>query len=138
MTFAHNEFSFMTGDEAFLPVEIMEGGTNRVEGRINYESRHEGLIGIPHGGLSMGFCIDYWRRMANVEYPVNVNFRFGGSGVAIGESADFKVESVVEGPAPGVKASITKDGDKTPYLRAEITHTDEWAPTLPESAPPDY
>ncbi|MFH0823201.1 MAG: hypothetical protein V2B18_10665, partial [Pseudomonadota bacterium] len=46
--------------------------------------------------------------------------------------------SVVEGPAPGVKASITKDGDKTPYLRAEITHTDEWAPTLPESAPPDY
>jgi hypothetical protein len=68
----------------------------------------------------MGLCLDAWRRIGRPSYPVSVHCRFGGSGIGIGDEAIFSVEREGAGQGSGVFARITKNGDKTPYLRAEI------------------
>jgi hypothetical protein len=121
MLVRNNPRSFLTGDDPFLPVTGVELSSGRLEGQVTFEPKHEGFIGIPHGGLSMGLCVDAWRRTDVPRYPVNLKFRFGGSGITIGESAVFTVERSPDGKGAPVTARITKNGDKTPYLRAEIT-----------------
>ena len=117
----HNPYSFLSGDYPFLhavPLEVREDG---FLGKLVFEHHHEGFIGIPHGGLAMGLCLDAWRRAAVPQYPVRTRFRFGGSGLGIGDGARFTVEKEHgRGGGPVVVARITKEGDKTPYLTAEI------------------
>jgi hypothetical protein len=115
-----NERSFLTGNDPFFKIVPLDATDRRVDEELIFEPHHEGFIGIPHGGLGMGLCLDAWRRIGEPSYPVDVNFKFGGSGISIGDSAVFTVE---RGPAdgePSVTARIGKEGDKTPYLRAEI------------------
>jgi len=91
-----------------------------VDEELTFEPHHEGFIGIPHGGLAMGLCLDAWHRIGQPSYPVDINFRFGGPGISIGDRAVFTVEQSPENDKPRVSARIGKEGDKTPYLRAEI------------------
>ncbi len=116
-----NDGSFLTGDEAFLNLKTLEETSRRLDQEVIFETRHEGFIGIPHGGLPMGLCLDAWRRIGSPGYPVDVRFKFGGTGIAIGDVAVFSVETSRLGEQPSVSARLTKLGDKSPYLRAEIT-----------------
>jgi hypothetical protein len=55
---------------------------------------------------------------------VDVSYKFGGPGVAIGETADFSVEHELRTNGPALIAEIVKRGEKTPYLKAQITHAE--------------
>jgi hypothetical protein len=124
MLVKHNPYSFLTGDSPFLQTRHMEISSGRFETEVLFELHHEGAIGRPHGGIVMGLCLDAWRRSALPEYPVDVSYKFGGSGVAIGETADFSVEHELRANGPALIAEIMKRGEKTPYLKAQITHAD--------------
>ena len=121
MLVRHNPESFLTGDDPFLPTRTVERSADRLVEELTFEPRHEGFIGIPHGGLGMGLCLDAWRRVGQPQYPVSVRFRFGGSGMAILDSAFFAVERDGNSSEPTVVARITRKGENSPYLRAEIS-----------------
>ncbi|HMK37212.1 MAG TPA: hypothetical protein VK463_19215 [Desulfomonilaceae bacterium] len=119
MVMRPNPRSFLTGADPFFNSTVLDSSPDRSVEEIAFDLRHEGFIGIPHGGLGMGLCLDAWRKIGEPRYPVDVRFRFGGSGILIGDSAEFVVERAANGRS--VVASITKIGDKTPYVKAEIT-----------------
>jgi hypothetical protein len=131
MFLTHNSYSFLTGDDPFLPRVPVEADAHIVAEELVFQPKHEGFIGIPHGGLAMGLCLDAWRRAGKPSYPVNARFRFGGSGVGIGETTMFTVEEGVDDRGPTVIARITKVGDKTPYVRADISHADDSPLSVP-------
>jgi hypothetical protein len=114
-----NPYSFLTGADPFFNSTILEVTPDGWAEELTFEIRHEGFIGIPHGGLSMGLCLDAWRRIDAFSYPIDVRYKFGGSGITIGDSAVFAVEGSKD--RQPVVASITKTGDKTPYVKATIT-----------------
>ena len=87
-----NEHSFLTGNDPFFRTVPLDATELRVDEELVFEPRHEGFIGIPHGGLGMGLCLDAWRRIGQLPYPVDVHFKFGGSGINIGDRAVFTVE----------------------------------------------
>lgn len=120
MLIEHNPCSFLTGDDAFFDLCRLEGSASRYAAELSFENHHEGFIGIPHGGLPMGLCLDMWRRSRHPTYPVDIRFKFGGSGIAIGDRATLIVEGAYDGHEPGLTARITKAEDKTPYLSAHI------------------
>ncbi|MBI5249691.1 MAG: hypothetical protein HY912_09365 [Desulfomonile tiedjei] len=132
-----NPRSFLTGDDAFLNLNTLEESSGRLDQEMVFETRHEGFIGIPHGGLSMGLCLDSWRRIGSPDYPVDVRFKFGGTGIGIGDTAIFSVETSSPGHEASVSARLTKLGDKTPYLRAEITASAGGNAVLPDRPPMD-
>lgn len=136
MFLAHNSTSFLTGDDPFLPRTFLEADSSIVAEELVFHPKHEGFIGIPHGGLAMGLCLDAWRRTGQPSYPVTARFRFGGSGVAIGEKTIFEVQTGVGDRGPTVSARITKIGDKTPYVKADIGAADFTATSVPVGAPP--
>ncbi len=124
MIVRHNPYSFLTGDAPFLKTKSMEISSGRFETEVLFELHHEGAIGRPHGGIAMGLCLDAWRRYAAPEYPVDISYKFGGSGVAIGETVDFTVEHELLANSSALIAEIVKRGEKTPYLKAIITHAE--------------
>lgn len=139
MFIRYNPYSFLTGDDPFLLTEPVEASEETVEEKLTFAPHHEGFLGIPHGGLAMGLCLDAWRRIGEPSYPVNVRFKFGGSGISIGDTASFTVERGAPNEQPRVVARLTKNGDKTPYLRAEVTPATglEELTTLPAQVPED-
>lgn len=120
MLLRDNPRSFLTGNDPFLPTVPLETSEFRVDHQLVFEIRHEGFVGIPHGGLGMGLCLDAWRRTGMPSYPVSVRFKFGGSGIFINDEAVFSVERQGEGEDSIISARITKNGDKTPYVKADI------------------
>jgi len=120
MLIEHNPHSFLTGDFPFLPSVPVEISAYRFEAELMFELHHEGVIGFPHGGVAMGLCLDVWQRFGRPSYPVEVNFKFGGSGVRIGESVLLSAEIGHGDNGSNLIARITKPGDKSPYLRTEI------------------
>jgi hypothetical protein len=125
MYIKHNPHSFLTGDDPFLPTIPIDRDDGSVTEELTFTPRHEGFIGIPHGGLAMGLCLDAWRRTGAAEYPASVRFKFGGSGIGIGDTAVFEAQDGHDEQGPRVIAKITGNGDKTPYLRAEIRHAEQ-------------
>ncbi|MDQ7781261.1 MAG: hypothetical protein RDU20_00185 [Desulfomonilaceae bacterium] len=121
MLIEHNPYSFLTGDDPFLELRQVENNGNRYTAELEFQDRHEGFIGIPHGGLPMGLCLDVWLRSPIRGYPVDVRFKFGGSGIAIGDGATLTAERAGEGLDPGIVVRISKAADKTPYLSACMT-----------------
>lgn len=121
MFLKHNPRSFLTGDDPFLPTQVLEASPVRVEQELTFENRHEGFVGIPHGGLAMGICLDAWDRASGSSYPIRADYRFGGSGVSIGDQVFFTAERE-DGDGPLV-TELTKTGDRKPYLRAVIQST---------------
>jgi hypothetical protein len=115
--------SFLTGRDPFFDFEIVEANGTTPAQEFRFESRHEGFIGIPHGGLAMGLCLDSVAIDEPDSYPLNVKYKFGGTGISIGDTAVYMVDET--DPAKTI-ASITKIDDKTPYLKAEISRS-EWA-----------
>lgn len=120
MFLTYNPDSFLSGDAAFVTAVPVEESRTMFHAELAFENHHEGFIGIPHGGLPMGLCLDAWRRVGFPSYPIQVHFKFGGSGISIGEAAMFSVEYDPTNGVPQVCARITKPGDKTPYLSAQI------------------
>ena len=120
----HNAKSFLTGDEPFLALTTTEENGTSMSQRTAFDDRHEGFIGIPHGGLAMGLCVDAWLRMEPDSYPFTVRCKFGGSGVAIGDPVTFDLERPTAGDGPAAIAKLTKEWDKTPYLRAEFARAE--------------
>ncbi|MCX5872194.1 MAG: hypothetical protein NTY51_03025 [Deltaproteobacteria bacterium] len=120
MLFKDNPYSFLTGNDPFVPMELQTISDSNYVSKICFELKHEGFVGIPHGGIGMGLCLDAWRKIGKPDYPVTVNFKFGGSGIRIGDEALFQIERLTTSQS-GLDMKITKNGDKKPYLRAEIT-----------------
>ncbi len=112
-----NPHSFLTGEKPFFRLENHATTENVVSTRFCYEARHEGYIGIPHGGLGMGLCLDVARSLVAPKFPLDVAYKFGGSGIVIGDEATLNVESA---SPVRVVVSVTKVGDRTPYVKAEI------------------
>jgi hypothetical protein len=132
-----NQYSFLSGADPFFNSRVLDAGPDRHVEELVFELRHEGFIGIPHGGLAMGLCLDAWRKTGDPSYPVDVRFKFGGSGIAIGDSASFSVERFPDRNC--VVAAITKNGDKTPYVKAEITSaTNPALAAFPEPPTADF
>lgn len=126
----HNPGSFLTGDEPFVSTTRVGADNRRIDEQFVFGPEHEGFIGIPHGGLAMGLCLDAWRRLSGAAYPVQMRFKFGGSGVKIGDPAHFSVERDPDGQEGSLTARIVKEGDKTPYLWADITSAADAKPEL--------
>jgi hypothetical protein len=63
----------------------------------------------------MGLCLDFFTRISDMDYPVRMDFKFGGTGVALGEPVVVAMEKE-PGLGPGAQVRIVKDGDKKPYL----------------------
>lgn len=122
MVLRRNKHSFISGDRRFITTEPVHVTGNRVEESVTFQSSHEGFIGIPHGGLAMGLCMDYFLRMSDLAYPVKIDFRFGGTGIFVGDPALIVVEKE-PGHGRGAKISIIKDGDKKPYLQAGFSES---------------
>lgn len=131
-----NEHSFLTGNDPFFKMVPLGATELRADEEFVFEPRHEGFIGIPHGGLGMGLCLDAWRRIGQLPYPVDVHFKFGGSGINIGDKAVFTVEQGPKDEEPRISARIGKEGDKTPYLRAEIRSAAHSGRLISLPAPP--
>ena len=128
-----NPNSFLTGTNPFIsmsPVETLNGGLG---GEITFENHHEGYIGIPHGGVAMGLCLDVWKNTDRWQYPVKISFRFAGSGISIGEKAIIEIEPEIEADPHTTVIKITKLGDRKPYLRAVFSKAGE---DFPQSAQP--
>ena len=136
MYIPHKPDSFLTGDDPFLPTVPIDHDSGSVIEQLTFTPRHEGFIGIPHGGLAMGLCLDAWRRAGEPLYPVLARFKFGGSGLGIGDSATFEVEHGLDETGRLVIAKITRNGDKTPYLRAEIRHIEQSNRSMTIDGPP--
>ena len=132
-----NQHSFLTGNDPFFTLVPLDVTELRVDEELVFEPHHEGFIGIPHGGLGMGLCLDAWRRIGHPSYPVNVSFKFGGSGINIGDRAVFTVEQSSKDEEPRISARIGKEGDRTPYLRAEIRPAELSGKAHSVPAPPD-
>jgi acyl-coenzyme A thioesterase PaaI-like protein len=124
MSFAPLDGSFLTGETPFYRLDLLEEGPTRLDRRVFFESRHEGFVGIPHGGLAMGLCIDGWMSARDDPYPFHTDFRFGGSGIKIGESALFSLEDMEPSGDGPIRTVIIKDGDRTPYVRGEVRRPD--------------
>jgi hypothetical protein len=116
----HNPDSFLCGDEPFIQTLTLAETDHSTEQELTFEPRHEGFIGIPHGGLAMGLCLDAWKRTELVLYPVEMRCRLGGSSVKIGDTCSFMVQRSPKGEEPRFLASLTKKGENAPYMRAEI------------------
>jgi hypothetical protein len=123
MLLKDNEQSFLTGKEPFVTVEIQSKSDDHALSTIRFEPRHEGFVGIPHGGVGMGLCLDSWRNVGVPNYPINAKFKFGGSGIVIGDEAIFEIQREKSSP-DGLDMKIIKIGDRKPYLRAEIRSVD--------------
>lgn len=120
MVLRYNPHSFLTGDDPFLCLSFVAREEHKVTHEVVYEPRHEGFIGIPHGGLGMGLCLDAWRRIGGPDYPIVMRCKFGGSGVSIGDSVLFSAKKGEGSDTRRVTATLIKPGDKTPYLYTEI------------------
>ncbi|MGC8603399.1 MAG: hypothetical protein ACP5VS_06915, partial [Desulfomonilaceae bacterium] len=125
-----NPYSFLTGVNPFMPMELQTKSEQQYVAKIYFDFKHEGFVGIPHGGIGMGLCLDTWRNIGVSNYPVTVNFKFGGSGISIGDQAYFEIDKP-KSVDQGLHIKITKEGDKKPYLRAEIAQTKETKNFLP-------
>jgi hypothetical protein len=119
MDFMTNPRSFLTGNEPFFNIKNLGSNENIFLGEFAFETRHEGLIGIPHGGLPMGLALDIWRQSQGEAYPVHVTYKFGGSGVHIGDTVRLQVEKDPEKNSQLI-VRLEREGDKSPYLRAEL------------------
>ncbi len=119
MLLKDNEQSFLTGKDPFVAIELQSKSCDHAVSTIRFEPKHEGFVGIPHGGVGMGLCLDAWRNVGVPDYPINVKFKFGGSGILIGDEAVFEIQRDKSSP-DGLDIKITKHGDRKPYLKAEI------------------
>lgn len=120
MILKDNKHSFISGNTPFIKAEPIYESQDSLCHKIVFESRHEGFMGIPHGGLAMGVCFDYFHRWSALEYPLRIDFKFGGSGLSIGES----VELTMNGAGDNEKLthiSIKKKNDKKPYIHAAFS-----------------
>jgi hypothetical protein len=123
----HNPHSFLTGDTPFLLILKKRFSPKEFTAELLFEHHHEGAIGLPHGGLAMGLCLDAWRFFDFPTYPVRASFRFGGSGLKLGESAILHAEITNKGQKRQFQATITKQGESRPYLKTVIVPMEDEA-----------
>ncbi|MEW6350029.1 MAG: hypothetical protein AB1646_13265 [Thermodesulfobacteriota bacterium] len=137
MILRHNPHSFLTGDDPFISLVPLHAEPRGSDHEVVFERHHEGYIGKPHGGLAMGLCLDAWLRASTDPYPMTARFKFGGSGLSLGETARFSVAR--NGSDAELRAEISKEGDKTPYLRAELgtAAPNDLAVGVPQKPPSD-
>lgn len=130
-----NQNSFMTGRDPFVMIKGVEAGAGSWGSEIVFENHHEGFIGIPHGGVAMGLCLDLWRNLPGAQYPVKVSFRFAGTGISIGDKAILEVEGASGFDQQSRAIKITKLGDRKPYLTATFKPLDDDFCESPSSMP---
>jgi len=98
-----------------------------IRNQLLMDSRTEGWIGIPHGGIGMGAIMELavmlhtYPERDEFIYPLSADFRMGGSRVRIGDSVDIHVSSG-DGGAEGV---VTVNEETPPYISDTIRYREE-------------
>jgi hypothetical protein len=98
-----------------------------IRAQLVMDSRTEGWIGIPHGGIGMGAIMELAAMLHTHPvrddhiYPLSADFRMGGSRARIGDSMDIRVSSG-DGGAEGM---VTVNQETSPYLSASIRYGKE-------------
>lgn len=102
-----------------------EKSPGRIAAYLDIDTRHQGWPGIPHGGVGITALIELADILAQpcLEYPLYLNFRFGGERLVIGERV--LLEIVQNGNV--FVGKMQREGGKQPYLTCEITAS---APSL--------
>ncbi|MDQ5985291.1 MAG: hypothetical protein CSYNP_00999 [Syntrophus sp. SKADARSKE-3] len=91
---------------------------------ILMDSRMEGWIGIPHGGISMGIFADLAMALENIaihetgHYPVTVDYRLAGAGLKVNDVLDFHISK----SADGVQGEASVGSNPLPYMSATIRY----------------
>lgn len=95
----------------------------RVE--ILMDSRTEGWVGIPHGGIGMGAVVELammlntYPQKGESLYPLSLDYRMGGASIRVEDKVDVKVAP----EADGVVGTITTSKDALPYISATIIYS---------------
>lgn len=92
---------------------------HRICAMLKIEARHQGWPGIPHGGVGITALVELADLIhpETLEYPLLLNFRFGGERLFVGDVVLLEV--VREGNV--FFGKMEKEGGRHPYLTCEIT-----------------
>ena len=110
------------GDKIRLLTTPIEGSDERARTAITLDERHEGWLGVPHGGVLMSLVLELAHHGMNRplfsadNLPVRASFRWGGPTVSIGDR--LKIEAVREGKE--THAAITKNAEEVPSFSVVI------------------
>lgn len=113
----HNDFitEFLFGGS---PVKCW-GGAARTE--IMMDSRLEGWVGIPHGGIGMTTIVELAGLLDSqgdiIGHPFGVDYRLGGSRLRVGDRVAIEVTRAER----GITGQIVPAGCEAPYLSAVLS-----------------
>ena len=95
---------------------------NQVRAALTLDERHQGWLGVPHGGILMSLALEMAHHgmdhtLFSAEgFPVRASFRWGGPTVWLGDNLQLAAEQQAE----AVEVRITKDAEDTPSFSATI------------------
>ncbi len=101
------------------PIECAE---DQARATITLDERHQGWLGVPHGGVLMSLVLELAHHGMNrtmfsaQSFPVRASFRWGGPTVSLGN----KLETAAQRVGEEIRVAITKDAEDTPSFSATI------------------
>jgi acyl-coenzyme A thioesterase PaaI-like protein len=113
---------FSGTDRIRLLTANVECGEGRARASITLDDRHQGWLGVPHGGVLMSLVLELAHHGVNRSlfsprgFPVRGSFRWGGSTVSLGN----ELEIVAQAEEKGIAAAITKSSEQTPSFTASL------------------
>ncbi len=105
----------------FLTTTI-EGEPDGAQVTLTLDKRHEGWLGVPHGGILMSLVLELAHHGMNRtlfspgQFPVRASFRWGGPTVSLGD--ELRITAQKEGTA--IHTAITKVGEEAPSFSATM------------------
>jgi acyl-coenzyme A thioesterase PaaI-like protein len=123
-----------TGPERlrFLTASI-ECGQDTARAAMTLDARHQGWLGVPHGGVLMSLALELAHQGMNRtlfssrDFPVRASFRWGGPALMLGDSLEISARTEKE----EVRTEIKKGGEQIPSFSATIR-------SLPSSEETDF
>lgn len=113
----------LTGKERlrFLTASI-ECGRDSARAAMTLDARHQGWLGVPHGGVLMSLVLELAHHgmdrtlFSPRDFPVRASFRWGGPTIALGDQLEISAQA--EGDQ--IRTAITKEAEQTPSFSATI------------------
>ncbi len=102
---------------------------NRICAHFRMDSKKEGWVGIPHGGIGMGAILELGQRLhadsngTEMAYPLHCSFRMGGAEARMNDEVDV----VVETDGAKITGQISVMGAAMPYITGEIIPAGDWS-----------
>jgi len=105
----------------FLTTPIVRGDS-QASTVITLGSRHQGWLGVPHGGILMSMALELAHHgmgealFSSERFPVRASFRWGGATVSLGDNLEIAARDDTD----SIQVSITKDTESLPSFSATI------------------